>query len=118
MKNILMIVTLTLFTVTTATAGTKLCNAFDSAIALGRSAENCSNIISVVAEAQEKNTLKTNKHCQNYLKNKDDVVTGLVSMPSIIQKACLSSNPDYMKKLNKLSKILDEFNPILTKHGF
>lgn len=119
MKNILIATTLTTLCLIApiASAGTNLCNAFDSAIALGQSAKNCGNILSIVAEAQEKNMLKTNKHCQSYLNNKDDVVTGLVTMPTMIQKACLSSNPNYRKKLNKISKHIDLLNPILKKHG-
>ena len=113
MKNILMIVTLTL-SLGTASAN-ELCKPFVDAIALGTIAKECVDVVS--ASSNERQSLQTNVSCKAYRKFKDDIVIGLSLMNAGVQKACLSVNPTYLSKLNETSEYIDLLNPYLRKYG-
>jgi len=110
MKNILILILTLSFGSAYATT---LCTPIDNAISLGKTAENCANILYAVGDDLAKTWVKTNEHCKAYTDNKDEVVIGLIMMNIAIQKHCFAYNPAYIKQLENMKKQVDMVNVYL-----
>jgi len=117
MKNILMILTLTLFTVPIATAADNVCDTFTLVNVFMQSGKNCANIIDVSAKKDAQKILYNNEHCKTYSRSRDPVVLALTTVKRIHYDMCFENGKADAKILfDKLRVQLDRMDIIITKY--